>query len=158
MHRRGPGPFVGPSLGSGTLRAHIGYQRFTERNVEVHGPGVSGTSAARGCQHPADGRAPLTVLLDAFGEAEADGRTDLATEQSELLDRLIGSGAEEFVRPVGGEHDERNPRVVRFEYSGAEIRHGRARGHDHGHRTTGGERQSDREESGGPFVDPHVQT
>jgi hypothetical protein len=167
-HRRGVGPrlAVGPA-GRETdgTRARIfqaGHQRLAQRDVELHRAGVGGARPGRGGEHPAGGRAPLRIegiksVGGPFGQAQADGRAHLGAEVAQLFEGLVGAGAQQFVGPVGAQHDQRHAGVVGLHDGGAHVGHRGARRHRHAHRRALGQRQADRQEAGGAFVDAHVQ-
>ena len=79
------------------------------------------------------------------------------TEQTWLVGRLVGSGAAQRSRAVGGEHDEGLPDVVRLEHGRVKIGDGRARRRQHGNRAMRSLGQAQGEEAGRALVDPHVQ-
>ena len=99
-------------------------------DVELHRPGVRGARPGGRRDHPAGGRTPLRVqriqlLRGIFSQAQADRGADLAAEVAELLHGLVGPGAEQFVGPVGGQHDQRHPGVVRLDDRRPHVRHRR---------------------------------
>ena len=110
-----------------------GHQRVVELDVEVHQTG----------QRPQPGR----VHVD---------RRHLRPEDPDLVGGLVGVGAAQPQRPVGGDHHQRHPGVVGLEHRRVQVRHrGARRAHHRGPRPALG--QPEGEEPGGPLVDPGVQ-
>ncbi len=142
----------------------VGHQRLAERQVEVHrlvgvGPGH------RAADQPApDGVLPAAAL--GHGELHGVGRR---AEHAPLVHGLVGAGAVQLDRPVGGQHQQRHPGVVRLQHGGVQVGHGRARGADHGGEPgpagVGAARgvlgqalgQAEGQEAGAALVHPHVQ-
>lgn len=163
--RRGVGPWPTARAARREHRAAgfgIRHQGFAQRDVELDGSRVGGARSGGGRQHPAGGRAPGGVvrvqpLGGVLGEAQADGGPNLGAEVAQLLHGLVGPGAQEFVGPVGRQHDQRHPRVVGLHHGRAQVGHGRAGRHGDAHRRAGCDRQADGQVAGGAFVDADVQ-
>ena len=122
-HRRGEGPgtAVRPARRHvGGVRVLIGHQGLPQRDVELHRPRV-GRSGPGGSSQDATGRrSPLGIeavqpAVDLGRQSQADRRTYLGAKVSQLLHGLIRSSAEQLIGPVGAEHDQRNPGVVRLD-------------------------------------------
>ena len=155
----GPGRTAGTALRDRSLHVHVRHQRLTKWNVEMHRTRVSGSGSAGSGEDPAYRRAPLAVLRRiVLRQAQADGCADLTAEEPELLDGLVGAGAEHLVRPVGAQDHQRHSRVVGLEDSGSEIRDGGPGSHHDGDRSFPGDCQSECQKACCPLVDPHVQT
>ena len=92
-----------------------------------------------------------------LGQTEADVGAHLRAEVAELLHRLVGAGAQQFVWPVGAQHDQRHPRVVGLHDRRPEVGHRGARRHRHTHRRPLGHREPDRQVAGGALVDADMQ-
>ena len=172
-HRRrvGPRSAAGTALGS-VLSARLvgvvggGHQRLAQRDVELHRPRVGRPRSHGRHQNPARCRPPLGVegieftrRPTQFGcQTQADVGPHLAAEVSQLLERLVGAGAQKFVGPVGRQHDQRNPGVVGLHHRRTQVRHRGARRHRHTDRGALRGGQPDRQEARGAFVDAHVQS
>ena len=74
----------------------------------------------------------------------------------ELIGRLRRAGAAKLRRAVGGEGDQRDPRVVGLEDRGMEVGGGGARSAEHGRGAARRFGQSQGEEGAGAFVQRHV--
>ena len=86
----------------GPVVAAAGDQRLPERQVEVDGPVERRRVGAAGERAPVRDL-PGHRLRDAdLGEQPHGG-----AEQAELVDRLVGAGAAQLRRPVGGEDEQR---------------------------------------------------
>ena len=161
--RRGVRPrFAVRAALRGAAGIGIGHQRFAQRDVEVHRPGVGAAGTCSGDEYPAGGRPPRRVervhpLRRVLGQPEADRGADLGAEVAQLLHGLVGAGAEQLVGPVGRQHDQRHPRVVGLHHGRTQVGHRGARRHRHAHRRACGDRQPDRQIAGGPLVDAHVE-
>ena len=114
---------------------------------------------AQGSGHrPPDGRAPRPVLP--LGVARRSGRQREphgVAEDPGLDDGLVRARADQLRRTVRGEDEQRHAGVRRLEHGRVQVRHGRARRRHDGHRPARPQREAQREEAGGPLVDPHVQ-
>ncbi len=143
------------------IRIRFGHKGFTQRDIELHRSGVSGTSAAGGCQYPAGRRAPLGVEPSEIGavlsQSETDRGANLGAEIAQLLHGLVGAGAQQFVGPVCAQHDERHPRIVGLDDGRSQVGHRRAGCHGDRNRTAAPGRQADSEKAGGALVDADVQ-
>jgi len=83
---------------------------------------------------------------------DVDGRDERA-EDPDLVGGLVRAGAAEPGRPVGRDHDERQPRVRRLEDRRVEVGDGGAGRADH--RRPGADlREAQGQEAGGALVDP----
>ncbi len=101
-------------------------------------------------------RRPLLTLRTRRGLGD-HGEACRGTVEVVLPRRLIRADPVGLRGPVGGEDDERHTRLVRLEDGRVQIRGRSPRGGDHDGRPAGLDAQAQREESGDPFVDPHVQ-
>ena len=162
--RLAAGTALGEIAGAGAhVVLDVGHQRLAQRDVELHRARIGRPRSGGGHQHSAGRRAPLCVervhpIGRFLGQAEADVGAHLRAEVTQLLERLIGAGAQQLVGPVGAQHDQRHPRVVGLHYGRAEVGHRGARRHRHTHRRALGDREPDRQEAGGAFVDAHMQS
>ena len=109
-------------------------------------PGLAGQRAPVG-GHP-------RPLLGQPGLAEPAHR---AAVQLDLVDRLVGAGAGELGRPVGGQHQQRDRRLVGLDHGRVEVGRRRPGGAQHRHRPPAGLGQAEGGERRGPLVDPDVQ-
>lgn len=78
-------------------------------------------------------------------------------EQAYLVHGLARPDVAELRRPVGGDHQQRHPPVVRFEHRGVEVRGGGARRAQDHRRPAGGAAQAEREERRRTFVEHDVE-
>ena len=144
-----------PVRASGRSRAGVRDQRLGEGQVDVHRPGRRPQRCGDG---PAHGRAPRPVLaLRVRRHGRRQGEPHRPAEDPRLHDRLVRAGPDQLRRPVRGEHQQRHPGVGGLQDGRVQVRDGGARGRRHRHRTPGPQREAQREEAGGPLVDPDVQ-
>lgn len=132
----GPRLCIGTTSRIGTVVIGGGHQRFTEGYVEMDRARVGATHAGGRGQRTACRRAPVGVerrkaRRGGVCHAEADGRTHLGTEVTELFECLVSAGAEEFVGTIRREDDQRNARVVGLNHGWAEVGHSAAGRHRH---------------------------
>lgn len=130
----------------------------------MHRPRGAGAGADRGGHGPRQRGPDVARLAGQAGRrGQVEGEPHRGAEDAHLVGGLVGTGAAQLVRPVGGQDEKRQPGVVRLEDGGVQVRHGGAGRGDHGHgeprRFGGGGRagEAEREEGGGALVDPHVQ-
>src|SRR5579875_372860 len=152
-----------PALLRRPIRAAAGqrrirHERLTQRQVEVDGPRGAARRARRARprragEGPPVGHHPRTPLRHA-GLAEPPHR---AAVQLDLVDRLVGPGAAQFGRPVGGEHEERHAGLPGLDHRRVKAGRRRARRAGHGHRAAGGPGKAEREKRRGTLVDTHVE-
>ena len=129
-------------------------QRLAPGEVEVDRarPGL----ASRRCQRPAGDRAvveqPVVVGRVGADFAEPPHR---GAEELDLVDRLPGPDPAQLGRPVGGEHDQRQPRLVGLADRRVVVGRRGARGAEQRHRVAARLRGAEGEEAGGALVDDH---
>ena len=104
--RRRPGTAQSGRL-SPVPAAVVGQQRVVELDVEVDGPAVA-VAAHEGEQ------------LVEVGRGDVEGRGE-GPEDADLVGGLVGPGAPQPGRPVGGDHDERHAGVGRLDHGGSRL-------------------------------------
>ncbi len=140
------------------------HDRLLELQVEVHGPGsvgpepaLRGAGGTGGECAPGDDLPPLHLAAAGLGRGDVGLHADRATEQPRLLGGLVGVGAAEPGRPVGGEEHERHAGVRRLEDGRVQVRDRRAAGRDDDDRAVAGAGDAEGQEAGRPLVDARVQ-
>ena len=129
-------------------------QRLAPGQVEVDGPGT--WLAAGGGEGPAGGRAvvqqPLVVGVVGADFAEPAHRRAV---ELDLVERLAGADPAQLRRPVGGQRDQRQRRLVGLADRRVEVGGGGPRGAEDRHRRPARLRGAEGEEGGGALVDDH---
>jgi hypothetical protein len=128
-------------------------ERFVERAVHVNGPG---RRADRGRDRSDPGVVPRAHI----GRVRRHGRLEVGARvppvEVGLVDRLVGAGPAEARRTVGGEHDDRRPRLGRLDDGREVLGGGRAaRARERG-RGAGRLRDAQREERRRALVQVHM--
>ena len=127
----------------------VGQQRLLEPEIEMHRPGAPAAAAEGGGDSPGE--------LRRLGDGEITVRPDGAAEQRRLqLGGLVGPGAAQRLRPVGGHRHERHSGVVRLQDRRVQVRRRGARRGDHGGGMPG-PAHAERGEGGHAFVVPDPQ-
>ena len=165
VDRRGTRPLMAarpPSREIRRIRIRFGHKGFAQRYIELNRSGIGGTGTAGGSQHPARRRSPLSVesveIGAALGKSQADRGAHLGTEVTQLFHGLVGTGAQQFVRTIGAQDDQRNAGVVGLDDGGSDVGHRRAGGHRNRNRPAASQCQTDGQVPGGPLIDPHMQS
>ena len=129
----------------------VGHERLAQREVQVHGAGP----AADGCPE----RAARELAQPAQPLRRGGVRVDLeeplgrAAVELDLVDRLPGAEVAQLGRPVGGEHDQRDARLVRLDH-GRDVVGRRGAGRAGQRRRHAGRlRDPEREEAGAALVE-----
>ena len=129
-------------------------QRLAPGEVEVDR--ARARLAAGGGEGPAGDRAvveePVVVGLVGADFAEPAHRRAV---ELDLVDRLAGADPAQLRRPVGGQRDQRQRRLVGLADRRVEVGGGGARGAEHRHRRAARLRGAEREEGGRALVDDH---
>ena len=128
-----------------------GRERLREGEVEVHGAGCRDEGLAR---EPGRG-IPLSLL--ARGRPDIPAAPHRGAEDARLLGGLVGADAAQRLRPVGGDHDQRNTGVVRLEHRRMQVRDSGPRRRDDEHGTSALDREPEGEETADALVDAHAQ-
>ena len=153
----GPGQPARPAAEVPIREVEVGHKGLAERQVEMDRTGIA-AEPFRGRERPAGHRPPGGVLPGpVVRRADLDEQPHRVAVQLELVDGLVGAGAAQLGRPVGGEQQQRHVRVRRLEHGWVQVGRGRPGGGDDGHRAARGLREPEREEGRGPLVDPDVQ-
>ena len=135
-----------------------GHQRLAQRQVQVHRAGHAARRAAGQGPGPAGQRAPVPgQARPGLGHADLAEPAHRVPVQLELVDGLVGAGAAQLGRPVGGQHQQRHAGLVGLDDRGVEVRRGRARGAQHRGGPAAGLGQAQGQERRRPLVDPNVQ-
>lgn len=140
---------------AGVGQRRLGHQGIAEGEVEVHGAGAVG---AFGCAPgPARQRPPVgRHARNPIGGAHLGEHPYRGTEQTDLVDGLVGAGAAQLRRTVGGEHQQRNTALVGFQHRGVEVGRGGPRRAHQGGRAALDAGQARREVGSRPLVDADV--
>ena len=72
-----------------------------------------------------------------LGHPDVGGPAHRAAVEPGLVDRLVGAGAAQLRRPVGGEHEQRHPAASASSTAGVQVRRRRPGGGEHRHRAAG---------------------
>ena len=96
-------------------------QRLAQREVQVHRPGPA---LERGPVGAAGERADPAQLLGAAPRAATTSKNHLAAlaEQLQLVDRLPGAVLAQLGGAVGGQHQQRHPRLARLDHGRQQLR------------------------------------
>ena len=89
----------------------------------------------------------------ASAEVGLEEPPDRVSEQLQLVDRLPGADLAQLRRPVGGEDDQRHPRLVGLDHGGQQVGGSGPGGARDDDRSPRGLRRAEREESGAALVD-----
>ncbi len=109
-----------------------GHQRLAQGQVQVHRAGQAARRPAGQAPGPTGQRAPVPGhARPGLGHADLAEPAHCVPVQLELVDGLVGAGAAQLGRPVGGQHQQRHPGLVGLDDRGVEVRRGRARGAQH---------------------------
>ena len=129
-------------------------QRLAQRPVQVHGSGaLAARERARAAGQRADPGDPLgRRLVVADLEEPAHG----VAVELDLVDRLPGADLAQLRRAVGGQHDQRDPRLARLDHGRGEVGRGGPRGAGERDRPPGRLRDAQGEEAARALVDVRV--
>ncbi len=127
--RRPVGPPVqrlGPAVAAGTGRGggvgQPGDQRVPQRQVQVHRPGEAAVRPGRGRPGPAGQRPPVRVHPGAgFRHPRLSEPADRPAVEFQLVNGLVGAGAAQLGRPVGGQHQQGDAGLVRLDHRRVEV-------------------------------------
>ena len=133
-------------------------QWFAQGDVEVDRSGAA--AECRPVRAAGERSDPSQPVRARHREIGLEKPSDSVPEQLQLVDRLAGANLAQLRRPVGGEDDQRHPRLIGLDHGGQEVRRRRprrARDHDRPSRSF---RRAEREEPGAALVDmrPAAQT
>ena len=112
---RQPRPPARPpaAAGLGRRQRRVEHERLAQREVQVHGAGPP--SVAVHTARQASARIHRSRSGVAAWRADVEEPLGVVAVELELVDRLAGADLAQLRRPVGGEDDQRDPRLVRLD-------------------------------------------
>ena len=135
-------------------------QRLAKRQVQLRRPwcAVPVKVPGRSGEHlPGEGSGGIRPCATRLRRRHIAGIANGRPEHSGLHGGLVRTDAARFRWPVGGEQDERNPRVVRLEHGGVQVRDRGSRRAGDGDRHPRLDRETQGEKTRVTFVNAHVQ-
>ena len=146
----------GARRGPGVRQAR--HQRIPQRQVQVHRPGKAPVRPGRRRPRVAGQRPPVGIHPRAGLRHPGLGEpADRPAVEFQLVNGLVGAGAAQLGRPVGGQHQQRDAGLVRLDHRGVEVGRRRPRGADHRDRPPAGLGQPQGQERRRPLINPHMQ-
>jgi hypothetical protein len=129
------------------------HQRFAERQVDVHRPGV----CPDGAEPPVGGEVAPLVCSGEVSDAWVRVPPHHPAVQLGLVDGLRCADALQLRRAIGGEHEHRHAREVGLHHGGVKVGGGSAAGAQQRRGHSGGQPDAERDERRTALIVHHLQ-